>query len=91
MGKLLTLFKHPYHLIEKRKDKKLDFDSFSRQVKRTTDPDKKRQVQKELELAEKNFHGGGGLFDWRCLSPPTLLAVLHSPPGRQPLLPRWGI
>ena len=58
MTRLLSYFKHPYHLIEKRRDKKLDFDSFQRQLKKTKDPEKKRAVEKDLEAAQKNFHGG---------------------------------
>jgi len=57
MGRLINYFKHPYHLIDKRKDKKLDFDAFQRQLKKNKDPEKKRGIEKELETAQRNFHG----------------------------------
>eukprot|EP00911_Craspedida_sp_UC1_P002483 UC1_evm1s1845 len=49
------LFADPLLLIEKRADKKLDYDSFARQYAAATDPDRKRLLKKDLDLAQSNF------------------------------------
>eukprot|EP00042_Codosiga_hollandica_P054088 m.724510 g.724510 ORF g.724510 m.724510 type:complete len:1075 (+) comp58836_c0_seq2:32-3256(+) len=55
MADLLKYFETPQFLIDKRKDKRLDYESYKRKLASTKDAEKRKLVAKDLELAKSNY------------------------------------
>lgn len=52
---LVGLFQNPFHLIQKRKDKLLDYDHMQYALDRADDPEKIAQLREETLLAKRNY------------------------------------
>ncbi|XP_038053074.1 dynamin-binding protein-like isoform X2 [Patiria miniata] len=52
---LLIMFQGPHKLIDKRYDKLLDYDSYSKKLEKNKDKDRVKQLKDEKDVAKKNY------------------------------------